>query len=150
MTSTTVLRDLTGTYTLDLARTRISFVARHTIGPSVRGRFDQFEGGAYLDGGDPSRSSVELTIQAGSIQTHNRQRDDYLRGKYLSLAGHPTITFTSRQVKQAGKTAFELTGDLTIRGVTNSITVDFELTGAEHYPSSNLRVHSQGQRHDQP
>jgi polyisoprenoid-binding protein YceI len=144
VTSTTVLPDLTGHYTLDLARTRIGFVARHTIGPAVRGQFDRFEGGAYLDGGDPSRSSAELTIQTGSIQTRNGPRDGYLRGNYLSLAGHPTITFASSQVKQAGETTFELTGALTIRGVTKPVTVSFELTGAEHDPSGSLLVHFKG------
>ncbi|MFD1938730.1 MULTISPECIES: YceI family protein [Nonomuraea] len=149
MTTTIVLNDLTGGYTLDPAHTRIRFLARHTIGPKVRGQFDQFKGGAYLDGGDPSESSVELTIQAGSIQTHNRQRDEYLRSKFLNLADHPTITFTSREVKQVGETTFKLTGALTIRGVTNPITVNLELTSAEHDPSSddlssNLRVHFKG------
>lgn len=144
MTTTIVLNDLTGGYTLDPAHTRIGFVARHTIGPKVRGQFDQFKGGAYLDGGDPSKSSVELTIQAGSIQTHNRQRDEYLRSKFLNLADHPTITFTSREVKQVDETTFELAGDLAIRGVTNLITVNLELISTEHDPSSNFRVHLKG------
>lgn len=129
MTTTTVLSDLTGGYTLDPARTRIGFVARHTIGPQVRGQFDQFTGRAHLDGGDPAKSSVELTIQAASIQTGNRQRDRYLRSKYLNLADHPTITFAAREVRQVDETTFTLTGGLTIRGVTNPVTVHLDLTG---------------------
>lgn len=137
---TTTLRNLTGDYVLDLARTRIGFVARHTIGPKVRGQFDRFEGDGHLDGDDPSKSSVELTIQAGSIQTGNRQRDRYLRGKFLNEADHPTITFTSRRVRQTGQTSFQVTGDLSIRGVSNPIAVELELTGSEH----DLRLYLKG------
>ncbi|MEV4392528.1 YceI family protein [Nonomuraea sp. NPDC049607] len=144
MTTTFVLSDLTGDYTLDLARTRIGFVARHTIGPEVRGRFDDFEGHARLDGGDPARSAVQLTVQSASIQSGNPKRDEYLRDKYLNLAEHPAITFTSSEVRQIGATAFELTGDLTIRGVRNPITVNLELTSAEHDPSGDLRLQLKG------
>ncbi|MEW9552670.1 YceI family protein [Nonomuraea sp. NPDC050783] len=132
--------DLTGDYVLDPARSRIGFVARHTIGPEVRGRFDAFEGGAHLDGADPSRSRVELTIQAGSIRTGNPRRDAHLRGKYLALGSHPVITFTSGQVRRTGGTAFALTGDLTMRGVTRPVTVDLELAGVEPGPASGPRV----------
>ncbi|WP_327092157.1 YceI family protein [Nonomuraea sp. NBC_01738] len=125
------LTALTGDYTLDQARTRIGFLARHTIGPAVPGRFDRFAGSAHLDGDDPARSSAELTIQAAGIDTRNAQRDGYLRGKYLNAAAHPAITFTSTGVRQAGQTTFDLTGDLTIRGVTRPITVTLELTGAD-------------------
>lgn len=144
MTTTIVLSDLTGDYTLDLARTRIGFVARHTIGPEVRGRFDRFEGHARLDGADPARSDVRLTVQTESISTGNPQRDEYLRAKYLNRAEHPAITFTSSEVRQTGATAFELTGNLTIRGVRKPITVHLELTSAERDPSGGLRLRLRG------
>ncbi|MER6582519.1 YceI family protein [Nonomuraea sp. NPDC001023] len=123
------LRALTGDYVLDPARTRIGFVARHTVGPAVRGQFDRFAGTGHLDGDDPSRSRVELTVEAGSVQTRNPQRDRYLRGKYLKDADHPVITFTSNRVERTDETAFQVTGDLSIRGVSNPITLDLELTG---------------------
>ncbi|MEV3986334.1 YceI family protein [Nonomuraea sp. NPDC049758] len=126
---TTSLRALTGDYVLDQARTRIGFVARHTVGPAVRGRFDRFAGTGHLDGDDPSRSRIELTVQAGSVQTRNPQRDRYLRGKYLKDADHPVITFTSNRVEPTGETAFRVTGDLSIRGVSHPITLELELTG---------------------
>jgi polyisoprenoid-binding protein YceI len=144
MTTTAALGELTGDYALDTARTRIGFVARHTIGPKVRGRFEEFEGAGHLDGDDPSKSRVELTIQAGSIQTHNPQRDDLLRGKLLNLVEHPTITFTSTGAQQVDETTFKLTGDLTIRGVTKPVTVAFERTGAEQGPRGNVRIHFKG------
>jgi len=144
MTTTPMRGELTGDYVLDIVRTRIGFAARHTIGPKVRGQFEEFEGSAHLDGDDPSKSSVRLTIQAGSFQTHNRQRDNLLRGRFLNIGEHPTIAFTSTGAQQVDETTFKLTGDLTIRGVTKPITVAFEQTGAEHDPQGNVRIHFKG------
>ncbi|MGI5169901.1 YceI family protein [Spirillospora sp. CA-253888] len=125
------LGKLTGDYVLDTARTRIGFVARHTMATRVRGRFEEFEGGAYLDGDHPSKSSAHLTIRADSIETRNRGRDDMLRDKFLDAAGHPAITFTSTEVRQVDETAFKVTGDLVIRGASRPVTVDVEVTDAE-------------------
>lgn len=143
MTTTTKPSELTGNYVLDTAHTRIGFVARHAMATKVRGQFDEFEGSAHLDGDDPSKSSAELTIQANSLQTRNQQRDEHLRSKFLDMDNHPTITFTSTGVEQVDETKFKVTGDLTIRGVTKPVTVDFELTGAEN-PSGNFRVGFEG------
>jgi len=110
----------------------------------VPGQFGEFEGSAHLDGGDPSKSSAQLTIAARSIQTRNRQRDEVLRSKYLDTGHHPAITFTSTKVEQAGDTTFAVTGDLTIRGVTRPVTVDVELTGARTDPRGTFRVGFQG------
>ncbi|WP_250574595.1 YceI family protein [Nonomuraea sediminis] len=128
----TRLSELTGDYVLDTAHTRIGFVARHTMATRVRGQFEEFEGSAYLDGDDPSKSSARLTIRAKSIQTHNPQRDDQLRGTFLYTDDHPAITFASTAVAQTGETTFKVTGDLTMRGVTKPVTVDFALTGARN------------------
>ncbi|GAA3017893.1 YceI family protein [Streptosporangium longisporum] len=141
---TTTLGELTGDYAFDTARTRIGFTARHTIGPVVRGRFERVEGGAHVDGDHPSRSSVTVTIGAGSLQTLNPRRDKALRGKFLDLDDHPAITFTSTGVRQAGETAFLLTGDLTIRGVTRPVTVDVERIGVEQDPRGGARIRFRG------
>jgi len=118
-----------GDYVLDGARTRIGFEGKHTVGPRVRGRFDEFTGGAHLDSGDPARSSVELTIRAASIQTRDHRRDRDLRRRFLDTANHPAITFVSTTVTPAGASRYTVTGDLTIRGVTRPVSVDFTLTG---------------------
>ncbi|QFY09433.1 polyisoprenoid-binding protein [Nonomuraea phyllanthi] len=144
MTTMTGLGELTGDYVIDTTRTRIGFVARHTMATRVRGHFDAFEGGAYLDGDDPSKSSVRLTIQANSIRTRKRQRDDYLRGKFLDTDRHPAITFASTEVRQAGEAAYQVTGNLTMRGVTRPVTVDFELTRAEKDRHGTVRAGFRG------
>ncbi|QNE21856.1 YceI family protein [Kribbella qitaiheensis] len=144
MTITTKLGELTGDYVLDTANTRIGFVIRQVLVMKVRGRYDEFEGSAHLDGDDPSKSSVRLTIQAKSIQTRNKRRDEHLGSAYLDAANHPTITFTSTRVEQVDQTNFKVTGDLTVRGATKPVTVAFELTAAGDDPSGGFRVGFEG------
>lgn len=136
---------LTGDYVFDTAHTRIGFVARHAMITKVHGQFDEFEGSTHLDGDDPSRSSALLTIQANSIQTRNQQRDDNLRSSgFLDSDNHRTITFFSTNVAQVDEATYEVTGALTIRGVTRPVTLKLELTGAEHDPWGNFRVGFEG------
>ncbi|MEU6471450.1 YceI family protein [Streptomyces massasporeus] len=138
MTTATALGELTGDYILDTARTRIGFTARAALVGKVRGRFDAFEGSARLDGGSPSRSTVRLTIRAASVQTRNTKRDDHLRsGDFLDAGSHPALTFASTRVEPTGGTGFRVTGDLTVRGVTRQVTVDFELTGSGRDPQGS-------------
>jgi polyisoprenoid-binding protein YceI len=140
------LTDLSGTYTIDPAHTRIGFVARHAMVTKVRGAFNRFEGTAVLDGEDPSRSSATVTIDGSSIDTRNADRDQHLRSNdFLALEAHPQITFVSTGVRQLDDTTFEVTGDLTIRGVTNSITFPLSFEGAVKDPWGNLRVGFEGE-----
>ncbi|MEV1172135.1 YceI family protein [Nonomuraea sp. NPDC049784] len=139
------LADLSGVYVIDAAHTRIGFVARHAMVTKVRGSFNKFEGRFTADGADPSRSSANVTIQAASIDTRNEQRDAHLRSNdFLAMDEHPQITFVTTGVRQTGETSLELTGDLSIRGVTNSITIPFEFEGASTDPFGNLRAGFEG------
>ncbi|MFJ8592294.1 YceI family protein [Streptomyces sp. NPDC093598] len=141
MSTATALGELTGDYVLDTDRTRLGFTARAAMVSRVRGRFDAFEGSARLDGGSPSKSAVRLTIRAASVQTRNPKRDEHLRsGDFLDAGAHPALTFTSTRVEPTGGTGFEVTGDLTVRGVTRQVTVGFELTGAGSDPQGAFRV----------
>ncbi len=140
MIATTRLAELTGEYVLDPERTRIGFVVRSTKISKVRGEFERFEGGLSLNGDEPSASTARLTLQAASIQTRNRRRDDHLRREFLAVDDHPTLTFASTAIDRTGESAFAVTGDLTIRGRTHPVTVDVELVRAERDPSGELRV----------
>ncbi|MFR9675309.1 YceI family protein [Streptomyces sp. TR02-1] len=136
---------LTGTYTLDPAHTRIGFVARHAMVTKVRGAFNDFTGTARIDGENPEQSSVELVIKAESIDTRNADRDGHLRSNdFLDMANHPEITFRSTGVKQSGDDAFDVTGDLTIKGVTRSVTVPFTYEGQAKDPFGNERIGLEG------
>ena len=143
--SAPALTELTGTWTLDPAHTRIGFVARHAMVTKVRGSFNEFEGTAVLDGANPANSHAELTIKAASIDTRNAQRDEHLRSNdFLAMQEHPEITFTSTGARQVDDTTFELTGDLTIRGVTKSVTIPFSFEGSAKDPFGNQRVGFEG------
>jgi polyisoprenoid-binding protein YceI len=140
------LAELSGSYTLDPTHTRIGFVARHAMVTKVRGAFNEFEGAVVVDGNDLSASTVNLTIQAASIDTRNEQRDGHLRSNdFLAMEEFPELTFVSTRVEQTGPHSLELTGDLTIKGVTNAVTVPFEFEGAATDPFGNLRVGFEGE-----
>ena len=139
------LTELSGTYTLDPAHSRIGFVARHAMVTKVRGAFNEFSGTAELDGANPENSRVQVTIEAASIDTRNSQRDEHLRSNdFLAMQEYPQITFASTGVRQTGETTFEVTGDLTIKSVTQSITIPFEFEGAAKDPFGNQRVGFEG------
>src|SRR3954466_15305310 len=122
---------LTGTYPLDPTHTRIGFVARHAMVTKVRGSFNEFTGSATIDGDAPEKSSAQVTIEANSIDTRNADRDGHLKSNdFLSMDEYPQITFTSTEIKQTGDTSFDVTGDLTIKDVTRSVTVPFEFEGS--------------------
>ncbi|MER5646318.1 YceI family protein [Streptosporangium sp. NPDC002524] len=122
--------ELTGTYTLDPAHSRFGFAARHAMVTKVRGSIPVREATASLDAGDPGASSVHVVLDVAGIETGNENRDAHLRtGDFLDATGHPFITFDSTGVKQAGDDDFEVTGDLTIRGVSRQITVPLRYTG---------------------
>lgn len=140
MSTTTRFDELTGDYALDAARTKAGFVARHRMASRVRGEFEGCEGSVRVDGEDPSKSGVRMVIPAASVRTGNQQRDDLLGARFLDAAGHPDMTFISTEVRQVDDTAFKVTGDLTLRGVTGPVTVDVELTGAEDDARGGLRL----------
>jgi polyisoprenoid-binding protein YceI len=111
----------------------------------VRGAFNEFEGTATVDGDDPTRSSVSVTLKVASIDTRNSMRDDHLRtNDFLDAATYPEITFTSTKVEYPGGDEFLLTGDLTIKGITKSITIPLEFQGAAKDPFGNERIGFEG------
>jgi polyisoprenoid-binding protein YceI len=139
------LTDLSGTYVLDPAHTRIGFVARHAMVTKVRGQFGTFEGTARIDEANPSASKVDLTIQVASVDTGSADRDGHLKsGDFFDVETYPTITFTSTEVKRDGSD-WAVTGDLTIKDVTKTVTIEFEHTGSARDPFGNLRVGFEGE-----
>ena len=145
MTATTTYAQLTGDYTLDPAHTRIGFVARHAMVTKVRGAFNEFTGTAHIDGDNIANSSVTVTIKVDSIDTRNADRDGHLRSNdFLQIADYPEITFVSTAIEQTSEDTFDVTGDLTIKGVTKSITIPFSYEGAAQDPFGNERIGLEG------
>ncbi len=96
----------------------------------MRGTFRSFSGTVDV-ADDPERSSVTVTIDAASIDTRERSRDEHLRSPdFLDVANHPTLTFVATSVSGAG-TNWTVVGDLTIRGVTRQVTLDVEFEGVQ-------------------
>ena len=144
-TTTTEFTELTGTYTLDVAHSRVGFVARHAMVTKVRGSFDEFEGTATLDGSNPENSSVSVTIQVASVDTRNDQRDGHLRtNDFLDVEKFPTISFSSTAIKHLGGNDFEVTGNLTVKGVTKQVVLPVEYQGAATDPYGNKRIGFEG------
>ncbi len=136
---------LTGDYTIDTAHSRIGFVARHAMVTKVRGSFNDFEGWFHLDVEDPAKSSARVIIKAKSIDTRNEQRDAHLRSNdFFAMDEHPEITFESTEVEKIDDTQFRLTGDLTIKGLSRPVTIDFEYMGAAIDPWGKLRLGFEG------
>ena len=147
MTATTTdFSTLTGTYALDVAHSRLGFVARHAMVTKVRGAFNEFEGTATIDGDNPGNSTVSITINVNSVDTRNEQRDGHLRtNDFFDVANHPTITFTSTSIAHDAGNEFTVTGDLTIKGVTKSVSFPLEFTGSVKDPWGNDRIGFEGQ-----
>jgi polyisoprenoid-binding protein YceI len=137
--------DITGDYVLDVAHSRLGFVARHAMVTKVRGAFNDFEGTAHLDGDDPTKSSASVSIEVASVDTRQPQRDDHLRtNDFFDAATYPKITFVSTSVEKLDEENFRMTGDLTIKNVTKPVVVDFEYSGSATDPFGNQRVGFEG------
>ena len=135
----------TGTYAIDTTHSRVGFVARHAMVTKVRGSFNEFDGSGYFDAENPANSRLQLTIEAASIDTRNADRDGHLRSNdFFDMETYPEITFASTAVEPVDNSNYRVTGDLTIKGVTKPVTVDFEYTGTAVDPYQNQRVGFEG------
>jgi polyisoprenoid-binding protein YceI len=146
MTATTTrFANLTGTYVLDPTHSRFGFVARHAMVTKVRGSFNDFDGTAVIDGDAPGNSSVSVSLKVASVDTRNEMRDNHLRtNDFLDAENHPEITFRSSNIEWDGEDAFTVVGDLTIKGVTKSISIPLEYQGAATDPFGNHRIGFEG------
>ena len=137
----TISPSVTTRWSIDPAHSGVHFSVRHMMIANVRGEFGNVSGAVELDPRDLSRSSVRATIETGSINTREAQRDGHLRSAdFLDVANHPTIEFRSTRVERSGADRLAVTGELTIRGVTREVTLAVETDGIEHRdPFGNLR-----------
>ena len=113
----------TETFVFDKSHTKVGFQIRHWL-TKVEGRFRDFDGRIAIDRAQPVNSSVDVTIQATSIDTGQERRDNHLRSAdFFEVEKYPTITFKSLKVVPKGKDLYEVTGDLTMHGVTKMLVV---------------------------
>src|SRR5687768_1880599 len=120
---------------IDPAHSAVEFAVKHMMIATVRGQFERFTGTVELDEAEPSRSTVEVQIEAESIDTRNEQRDAHLRSPDFFNAGeYPYLTFRSKRVEQLDAGYGRITGDLTIRDVTREVVLEVEYAGQAKSP----------------
>ena len=141
MTTATATR----TFQIDKTHSEAAFQVRHLIS-KVRGRFTDFDGAIAFDEAEPQRSTVTFTIQAGSIDTGVADRDAHLRSTdFFAVDQYPTITFRSTAIAPKGNDEFEVTGDLTMRGVTRQVVIPVSYLGAAVDPWGNQKIAFEGE-----
>ncbi len=136
--------DASTTWEIDPAHTTIEFAVKHMMFTTVRGRFKGFSGTIRVDERNPDRSSVEVDIDASSIDTGVPDRDAHLRSAdFLDVENHPRMTFRSTRVEGAHAKdgdRFRVTGDLQIRGTSMPVTLDATLEGIGKDPWGKERA----------
>jgi len=115
-------------YGLDPAHTETSFTIDRFGFTSILGIFAKSEGTIWLDEAAPEKSRVEATVTVDSLLTANPTRDEHIKGeRWLNAAKSPTMTFKSTKVVKTGADTAKVTGDMTIMGVTQPVTLDVKL-----------------------
>jgi len=128
----------TGTWTVDAGHSTVGFAVKHMGIATVRGKFEQFEGALEAT---ESGLVARGTVQAASVNTNEEQRDAHLRSAdFFNADANPVISFQSTAIEPVDEDTFEITGDLTINGVTNPVTLKAEIQGLDTDPWGNDRV----------
>jgi polyisoprenoid-binding protein YceI len=132
----------TSTWEVDPVHSSAEFKVKHMMIANVRGHFSKISGVLTLDESDVTKSKVETSIEAASIDTRDEQRDTHLRSAdFLDVENHPWLTFVSTRVNKLGIGELSVEGDLTIRGVTRKVTFSVEgPTPPTKDPWGNVRI----------
>jgi polyisoprenoid-binding protein YceI len=128
------------TYAIDKDHSETSFLVQHMLG-KVRGVFTDFSGTIAFDKANPAASSVEFKVKATSIDTNNEKRDEHLRSAdFFDVATYPEITFKSSKIAAKGGNAYDVTGTLTMRGVSKTVTLPVKFLGEGKDPWGNVKA----------
>jgi polyisoprenoid-binding protein YceI len=142
MSASATPQSTVSTWTFDPAHSAAEFKVRHMMISNVKGQFSGIKGTVTLDEGDVTNPRLEATIDAASIHTREPQRDAHLKSAdFLEVEKFPTITFNSTRVRSIGEGEVEVTGDLTIRGVSHAVVLRVEgLSAPTKDPWGNSRI----------
>jgi polyisoprenoid-binding protein YceI len=131
---------MTNHWDIDVGHSAIHFWVRHMVISKVHGRFARWSGSIQLDEQDLGRSSVDVHIDASSIDTQVADRDAHLKSPdFLDVAKYPELTFRSKRIEKAGG-GYRVVGDLSLHGVTREVTLDAEFAGTGKDPWGNQRA----------
>lgn len=121
-------------WSIDRAHSAVSFSIRHIFTP-VRGEFTEYESEIYFDPNNLEESSVSVTIPISSIDTDNQKRDGHLQSPdFFNAEEYPTISFTADEFRKTGNNEFVAVGELTIKDVTKTYEMPFNLLGMSDHP----------------
>jgi polyisoprenoid-binding protein YceI len=120
---------------IDSAHSEINFTVRHMMISNVRGRFEKFSGLVEFDEKNPANSTVDVEIEAASINTREPQRDAHLRSPdFLNADTYPMLHFKSKRIEVSDAHHAHVVGDMTIRDITREVTLDVEYAGQSKSP----------------
>jgi polyisoprenoid-binding protein YceI len=129
-------------YVFDKAHSHIGFSVSHILG-KVPGEFKDYDGGFSFDPKSPEKSKVKVSIQVNSIDTGIEKRDEHLKSPaFFDVAPNPKITFVSKKVASAGDQKYSVVGDLTIHGVSKSVTLDVDYLGKDEMMGTPIAAFS--------
>jgi len=122
-------------WAIDSAHSEIGFSVRHMMISTVRGRFEKFSGTVNFDEATPANSTVNVQIEAASVNTKEAQRDGHLKSPdFFDADKYPYLTFKSKRVKVVDSQHAKLVGDMTIRDITKEVVMDVEYAGQAKNP----------------
>jgi polyisoprenoid-binding protein YceI len=128
-------------WTIDASHSEAGFAVKHLMIATVRGRFGDLSGTVTFPEGDYGQATADVTIDAASIDTHEAKRDAHLRSAdFFDVEQFPALTFKSRRVQAIKADAFQLVGDLTIKGITREVALDVEVEGFQKDPWGNQKA----------
>jgi polyisoprenoid-binding protein YceI len=141
------------TWQLDTTHSSIAFTVRHMVVAKVQGRFTRYEGRLWLHGEDLANASVEVKMEAASIDTGVEARDNHLRSPdFFDVAAAPKVIFRSKRVEARGQGRYLVVGELTLRNTTREVALDAEFLGRVTDPFGTERLafsaHTQVNRTD--
>ncbi len=128
-------------YMVDPSHSKLGFIARHLVVSKVRGEFQKFDGSFSFDATKPESLKVKVEAETASIFTNDGKRDEHLRSAdFFDAAKNPKLIFESKKAKSTGKDSMDLSGDLTMHGITKPVTFKVEYLGASKDPWGNSKV----------
>lgn len=137
---------LTGHWDIDPAHSRLGFSTRHAMVSRVRGAFNDVTGSADI-AEDLSDSTATVVIKTASVDTRSTDRDNHLRSAdFFDVETYPEIRFVSSAIDEVDEGSYIVTGDLTIRDMTKTVSIPLELIGVDTDPFGNLRAGLEGTR----
>jgi polyisoprenoid-binding protein YceI len=134
-------------WALDPAHSSVDFSVRHMMIAKVKGSFNSFNATIEADPSDLTTANIEFTVDLASVDTRNEDRDNHLRSAdFFDVENNPTMTFTSTSIVKTDEGEYDVTGDLTLRGVTRPETfvVTYEGTGKDPWGNEKVGFNAEG------